>query len=143
MAVTAALRRLIRRRLRTGQAAAGGGPDPIRGARLELLQHIETAPGTGVAAAAHSLHLAGNSVSTMVNQLATEGLIRREVDPADRRAARLWLTEAATSRLRAWRAARGQLVGAGLDQLSAAERQAVMAALPALQRLVTTLEEMQ
>jgi DNA-binding MarR family transcriptional regulator len=141
MTVTAALRRLIRRRLRAQRAAAGTESDPIRGARLELLHHIETTPGAGVAAAAHALHLAGNSVSTMVNQLVTAGLVHREVDPADRRAARLWLTEAATSRLQAWRTARGQLVGAGLDRLSYADRQAVMAALPALQRLVSNLEE--
>jgi DNA-binding MarR family transcriptional regulator len=141
MAVVAALRRLIRRRLRGQGAASGTALDPIRGARLELLQHIETMPGVGVAAAAQSLHLAGNSVSTMVNQLVTAGLVRREADPADRRAARLWLTDAAASRLQAWRTARGQLVGTGLDRLSAADRHAILAALPALHRLLTTLEE--
>ena len=51
MAVVAALRRLIRRRLRGQGAASGTALDPIRGARLELLQHIETMPrGQNVAA---------------------------------------------------------------------------------------------
>ena len=64
----------------------------MRGAQLELLQLVEAEPGVGVAAAARSLHLAGNSVSTLVNQLVEADLLQRAVDPDDRRAARLHLT---------------------------------------------------
>ncbi|HEY2205644.1 MAG TPA: MarR family transcriptional regulator [Pseudonocardia sp.] len=135
MAVTTALRRVVRRRLR------GSLPHPpLRGAQLELLQLVEAEPGTGVAAAARALHLAGNSVSTLVNQLVTAGLLRRTVDPADRRAARLELTDAALSRLAHWRRARGELIGTALNRLPEADRTAVAAALPALRRLVDELE---
>lgn len=134
--VLAALRRVTRRRLR----AALPGPH-LNGAQLELLRIVEAEPGIGVAAAARALHLAGNSVSTQVNQLVTAGLLHRKVDSADRRAARLELTEAARSRLVAWRTARGELLGAALDRLPAADRAAVSAALPALRRLLGEVEE--
>src|SRR5947199_4929761 len=64
MGLAAGLRRVVRRRLR----AELPGP-ALRGAQVELLQLVEAEPGVGVAAAARSLHLAGNTVSTLVNQL--------------------------------------------------------------------------
>ena len=85
MGLAAGLRRVVRRRLR----AELPGP-ALRGAQLELLQLVEAEPGVGVAAAARSLHLAGNTVSTLVNQLVAAGMVHRAVDPADRRAARLY-----------------------------------------------------
>src|SRR4051794_21631417 len=106
MATVLGIRRVIRRRLREEL------PGPrLRGAHVELLYVVESEPGIGVAAAAHTLHLAGNSVSTLVNQLLDAGLLRREVDPADRRAARLFVTEAAVARMSRWREARRRLVG--------------------------------
>jgi DNA-binding MarR family transcriptional regulator len=136
MAAVVALRRVTRRRVR----ALLPGPG-LTGAQLELLRFVEAEPGTGVAAAARALRLAGNSVSTLVNQLVTLGLLHREVDPADRRAARLALTGAAVTRLATWRAARAELVAAALDRLSGADREALRGALPALRRLLAELEE--
>ena len=136
VAITAALRRVTRRRLRDTI------PGPrLRGAQLELLRHVELEPGTGVAAAARALHLAGNSVSTLVNQLVEQGLLSRESDPADRRAARLWLTEAAQARLTAWRSAKGQLLAEALERLPRDDRESLAAALPAFRRLLHELEE--
>ena len=134
--IVAAIRRISRRRLR------GTVPGPIlRGTQLELLRLVEIEPGIGVAAAARALHLAGNSVSTLVNQLVERGLLHRETDPDDRRAAQLRLTEQATTRLLDWRRARGQLISVALDRLPPADREAVAAALPAFRRLITELEE--
>ena len=134
MGLAAGLRRVVRQRLR----AQLPGP-ALRGAQLELLQLVEAEPGVGVAAAARSLHLAGNTVSTLVNQLAAAGMVHRAVDPADRRAARLSLTDAARSRLGRWRSARGVLVGDALARLSTADVDALEAALPALKNLVREL----
>jgi DNA-binding MarR family transcriptional regulator len=106
-----------------------------------LLQHVEAEPGTGVAAAARALHLAGNSVSTLVNQLVEEGLLRREIDPADRRAARLLLTERAQARLTEWRSARGRLIAVALERMPGVDQEALAAALPAFRRLIQELEE--
>ncbi|MFF1909782.1 MarR family winged helix-turn-helix transcriptional regulator [Kitasatospora sp. NPDC058218] len=85
-----------------------------------------------VSDAAEELCLAGNSVSTLVNQLVALGLLRREVDPADRRAALLHTTGEAVERLAAWRARRTLLVGEVVAGLSAEDRAALTAALPAL-----------
>ncbi|MFH8221309.1 MarR family winged helix-turn-helix transcriptional regulator [Streptomyces sp. NPDC018057] len=130
------VQRLVRRRLRAGLTVTRLG-----GAEVELLRLVETRPGIGVSEAAKELHLAGNSVSTLVNRLVRDGQLVRETDPADRRAARLLLTEAAGARLRDWRARRAALVRDQLDRLPEADRQALGAALPALRRLAENLRE--
>ncbi|MBV9142546.1 MAG: winged helix-turn-helix transcriptional regulator [Pseudonocardiales bacterium] len=135
MTTIAALRRLVHRRLRSVV------PDPpLRGAQVELLQVIKKQPGIGIAPAGRALHLAANSVSTLVNQLIDQGMLVRQTDPDDRRAARLWLTEAATQRLAAWRQARVELVADGVAGLSVADRQALAQALPALRALLVALD---
>ena len=102
---------------------------------------MERHPGTGVAAAARALHMAGNSVSTQVNQLVRDGMLRRGAHPADRRAARLELTESARTHLTGWRAARAELVDQALRRLTEADRDALAAAMPALHRLLSELDE--
>jgi DNA-binding MarR family transcriptional regulator len=136
MDVTAGLRRVVRRKLRPAL------PDPpLRGAQLELLQVVDDQPGIGVGAAAKNLHLADNTVSTLVNQLVAAGLLERQRDPGDRRAARLDLTANARDRMRRWRAGRARLVGDALAKLPAADVAAVAAALPALRHLLRAVEE--
>jgi DNA-binding MarR family transcriptional regulator len=66
-------------------------------------------------------------------------MLRRETDPRDRRAVRLHLTEQATARLATWRSARAELVAATFARLAAADREVLMAALPALRRLADEL----
>ncbi|MGW2638059.1 MarR family winged helix-turn-helix transcriptional regulator [Streptomyces sp. NPDC001348] len=130
------VQRLLRRRLRSGLT----GPR-LRGADVELLRLVETRPGIGVSDAAKELHLAGNSVSTLVNRLVRDGHLIRETDPADRRAARLRLTEAAQNRLGDWQRRRAALVGRHVARLGEADREALRAALPALRKLAVTLHE--
>ncbi|GAA1885980.1 MarR family winged helix-turn-helix transcriptional regulator [Asanoa iriomotensis] len=131
MSITAALRRLSRRR--TAEAVA---VSPLPEAQRELLFVVANQPGIGVAAAAQALDLAGNSVSTLVNQLVDAGLLHRDPDPADRRAARLSLTDKARDRIAAWRAARAALIGDALDRATPDDQAAIAAALPALRRLL-------
>ncbi|QJS99523.1 MarR family transcriptional regulator [Streptomyces asoensis] len=130
------VQRLLRRRLRAGLTVPR-----LRGAEVELLRLVETRPGIGVSDAARELYLAGNSVSTLVNQLVKDGYLVRETDPADRRVARLLLTEAAEARLRAWRERRAALVGRHVARLDPADREALRAALPALRALAVNLHE--
>lgn len=137
MATNAALRRLLRRLLRPHMTA---WPD-MRGAQIELLRVVHRRPGIGVAAAARELQLAGNSVSTLVNQLVDLGMLVRETDPADRRAIRLQLTDAARKRLAEWRRIRTDLVASGMDALPVADRKAIQRALPALHALLDQLSE--
>ncbi|HEY3749559.1 MAG TPA: MarR family transcriptional regulator [Pseudonocardiaceae bacterium] len=135
MTTMAAMRRQVRRELRP----QGIGPQ-LRGAQIELLRVANDQPGIGVAAAARELHLAANSVSTLVNQLTDLGMLVRETDPADRRAIRLYPTDIAVKRMEEWRYARAQLVGSGIAELSPADRQAIAAVLPALRILLANLD---
>ncbi|MEU0674783.1 MarR family transcriptional regulator [Streptomyces sp. NPDC006172] len=130
------LQRLLRRRLRAGLTVPR-----LRGAEVELLRLVAARPGVGVSDAAAELHLAGNSVSTLVNRLVKEGYLVRETDPADRRAARLLPTEAAEARLGDWQRRRAELVGRHVARLDAADREALRAALPALRTLAVHLHE--
>jgi DNA-binding MarR family transcriptional regulator len=98
-------------------------------------------PGISVAAAARELHLAANSVSTLVNQLVDAGLLRREADPADRRAALLEITGAARERMASLRRARTGLVAEALTGLSEEDKAAIDQALPALEKLMGILKE--
>ncbi|TXS69197.1 MULTISPECIES: MarR family winged helix-turn-helix transcriptional regulator [unclassified Streptomyces] len=132
----AGVQRLIRRRLRGGMTAPR-----LRGAEVDLLRLVMARPGIGVSEAAKELYLAGNSVSTLVNQLARDGYLVRETDPADRRAARLMPTPAAEARLRDWRQRRAALVRNQVVRLDEADRAALEAALPALRRLAANLHE--
>ncbi|MFJ8430692.1 MarR family winged helix-turn-helix transcriptional regulator [Kitasatospora sp. NPDC094019] len=128
------IQRLVRRRLREGLSEPR-----LRGAQVELLRLVADFPGLRVSDAAAELCLAANSVSTLVNQLVALGLLRREVDPADRRAALLYVTGEAVERLADWRARRDALVGDVVAGLSAEDRAALAAALPALRGVAAGL----
>ncbi|KMS71724.1 MarR family transcriptional regulator [Streptomyces viridochromogenes] len=130
------VQRLVRRRLRRDMPAP-----QLRGAEVELLRLVVDRPGIGISDAARELSLAGNSVSTLVNQLGRQGYLVRETDPADRRAARLLPTPAAEARLSEWRTRRADLVRRQVSRLDEPDRQALLAAVPALRRLADTLRE--
>lgn len=134
--VLAGVQRLIRRRLRAGLTAP-----PLRGAEVELLRLVAERPGIRVSAAARELCLAGNSVSTLVNQLSRAGFLRRETAPEDRRSALLYPTPEARSRLCDWETRRSALVSEQLARLPEADRAALAAALPALRLLAHNLHE--
>ena len=74
----AGIRRATRRRVRRQL-----GLEPLSGAQVELLRLVARSPGIGVSAAARELSLAGNSVSTLVNQLVTRGYLQREPSATD------------------------------------------------------------
>jgi DNA-binding MarR family transcriptional regulator len=129
----------VRRRLRRGARAVVGG-EPLTGAQIELLRLVETQPGIGVGEAAAALHLAPNTVSTLVGNLVAHGLLARRPDPGDRRAARLELTAVATDRLRRYRDERDRLLTAALAELHPDDIATLRASLPALERLLDALE---
>ncbi|MFJ1932359.1 MarR family winged helix-turn-helix transcriptional regulator [Kitasatospora sp. NPDC088160] len=133
-ALLVGIQRLVRRRLRQGLTEPR-----LRGAQIELLRLVMDTPGLRVSDAAEELCLAGNSVSTLVNQLVALRLLRREVDPADRRAALLYATDEAVERLAVWRARRAALVGEVVAGLPADSRAALAAAVPALREVATGL----
>ncbi|MFE7133201.1 MarR family winged helix-turn-helix transcriptional regulator [Streptomyces sp. NPDC057638] len=130
----------VTRRLRRTLRGGLSGP-PLRGAQVELLRLVLEQPGIRVSAAARELRLADNSVSTLVRQLAAEGLLVRAPDPLDRRAALLRVTPEAARGLRRWEDRRAALLEERLALLPAEDRAALAAALPALRHLAARLED--
>jgi DNA-binding MarR family transcriptional regulator len=130
-----AVRRIARRAVRS----VG---NPLPPARSELLRLVARRPGIGVADAAAELRLAPNSVSTMVSQLAEDGLLNRGRVASDGRSVRLTLTEAGAARIEQWHDIRTDLAGRALDRLPPADRAALVAAIPALTRLAEQMEEL-
>jgi DNA-binding MarR family transcriptional regulator len=110
-------------------------------AQIELLQTLAERDGARVGELAALLRLAPNSVSTLVQQLTEAGLARRGVDPADRRAARVSITDAGRDRLAGWERAHETRISAALSSLSPDDRARVAAALPALSALVDALDD--
>jgi DNA-binding MarR family transcriptional regulator len=122
------------------RALGGGSPfGPLSGAQAELVRLVRHQPGVSVTAAAAELRLAANTVSTLVGQLAAAGLLIREPDPADRRVARLRLTDRAAAEARRWRDRQSLAMVAALGRLPASQLQALTEALPALAALTEQL----
>jgi DNA-binding MarR family transcriptional regulator len=135
LAVIGPLRRALRR------VGRQGVPEfPLPTSQAELMRVVRLQPGIGVGEAAQQLGVAANTVSTLVNQLVAAGFLARRRDPADGRAARLELTQKASRRMALWRDQREQALGAALNELSAAERETLERALPALHKILEVLE---
>ena len=135
MAVVGQLRRSVRRQVRRDWPHR-----PLVESEVELLRLVHDRPGLRVQEAAASLGLAPNTVSTLVGRLTAKGLLKRQQDAVDGRAARLALTVEATRRLTAWRDRRQQIVGEAIDRLDPADRVAIERALPSLGRLLEAVE---
>jgi DNA-binding MarR family transcriptional regulator len=137
MAAMGAVRRVARRAVRSA-----AGADPLPPARSELLRLAARRPGIGVAEAAAELHLAPNSVSTMVSKLTEDGLLNRGRVESDGRSVRLTVTEAGAARVAQWRDIRSDLAGRALARLSPGDQLAITAAIPALARLAQQMEDL-
>jgi len=109
-------------------------------AQVEILQRLNDEPALRVNDLAIRHRLANNTVSTLIQQLVVAGLVTRSEDPDDRRAVRLRLTDAGHDMLTAWQHAHEQRLENAMDHLTATDRTVVLAALPALSRLVDQLE---
>ena len=112
----------------------------LTGAQLELARVVRRNPLISIAGAAEVMRLAPNTVSTLVGDLVSAGLLLRRTDPSDRRVAQLDLTESWKRKIDAWRDRRVAAVEAAMRGLSPDERRRLDRALPALARLGAELE---
>lgn len=135
-AAVADLHRLLRR-----AATRRAGRSPLPDAQVEVLRLVERWPGISVKEAAEHLRTAANTVSTLVSDLTTAGLLERTRDPENRRVVRLRLTAAARERIASYTAHRRDLLLDALDRLDGPARADVVRAAPQLRRLVTLLAE--
>jgi DNA-binding MarR family transcriptional regulator len=133
--VVTRLRRTLRASIRTEYPW-----EALPMAQVEILQRLCDEPGLRLGDLATRHHLAANTVSGIVQQLVTAGLAERTTDARDRRAVRLEATALGRKMLADWQAAHERRFAEALQRLSAADRASVLAAVPALDRLVTELE---
>lgn len=132
----------LRRVLRTG--VRGEFPwESLPMAQVEILQRLGDEPGLRISDLAARQRLATNTVSNLVQQLVTAGLVERGPDPADRRVATVSLTDAGHAQLRTWLAAHERRLGIALDSLDRDDRRVIIASLGPLARLVDRLESME
>jgi DNA-binding MarR family transcriptional regulator len=128
------LRRALRSSIRTDIAW-----ETLPMAQVELLQTLADGSRTRVGDLAEHLHLAPSTVSGLISQMLTSGLVQRDTDPDDRRAAVVVLTVEGKKQLAAWEAANERRVADALSRLSREDRAAIAAALPGLRALAAEL----
>jgi len=110
-------------------------------AQVELLQALEETAPARISDLAERLHLAHSTVSGLIAQMIDSGLVRRDTDPGDRRAAVVTVTEAGRAQLSEWRRAHERRIAAALALLAEPDQQAIVKALPALGHLVDLLNQ--
>jgi DNA-binding MarR family transcriptional regulator len=129
------LRRALRRSIRSDY------PWELRPmAQVEVLQSLGESGATRIGDLADRLRLAQSTTSTLVGQLIAAELVTRDVDPIDRRASIVALSTRGRADLKNWDSAHRRRLGAALGSLSVSDQHAVLAAVPALGRLVDALD---
>ena len=100
--------------------------------QINALFHIHHHGGSGVTDLGEHLGISNAAVSQLLERLVQQGLIRRDEDPADRRAKKLTLTEKGALTLQEGIHARQGWLHDLAGTLSAAEKEQVTAALKIL-----------
>jgi DNA-binding MarR family transcriptional regulator len=130
----------FRRQLRRS-ADTGSEPRQLPESQAELLRLVARRPGVSVSAAATELGLVPNTASTLVSRLVSDGLLARNIDSADRRVGRLWLTEPAQQVMDASAAVRRALLSELLNELDDGQIDALTGGLEVLRTMTQTLKE--
>jgi DNA-binding MarR family transcriptional regulator len=142
LALADAVSRLRRAMRRAARARGPGGsfPGGLSVAQLEFLSCLAENPAARPSQVARLLRLAPSSVATLVNGLASRGLVIRTGGVADRRTAMLDLTPAGHAVLADWQDVNEQILAAALTALPAAGLRSLNSALPALRRLTAAVD---
>lgn len=109
-------------------------------AQVEILQRLVDEPGVRISDLARRHRLATNTVSTLIQQMVTAGLVVRTTAPDDRRAVSLYLTELGRTSLHGWLRANEARLSTALAELTEDEQRSIEDALPALANLAERLE---
>jgi DNA-binding MarR family transcriptional regulator len=132
--VVTRLRRALRTSIRTEYPW-----EALPMAQIELMQALSDRSPARVGDLATRQRLSTSTVSGLIGQLMTAGLVVRGTHADDRRVAVVELTEAGRRQLADWQFAHQRRIGAALERLEVPEQEAVAAALPALAKLVEYL----
>jgi DNA-binding MarR family transcriptional regulator len=131
----------LRRALRRGARVASPG-NSLAVAHLELLSALAEHPGTRPGQLARQLHMRPNTVTTIVNALAAQGMISRSGTDGDRRAVELTITDAGQQAVHAWQATNAAVLHLALSTLPASQRRALATAVPALEALAEAIDRL-
>jgi DNA-binding MarR family transcriptional regulator len=131
----------LRRALRRGARVADPG-NTLAVAQLELLGAVAGHPGSRPGQVARLLNMRPNTVTTIVNALSAQGMLRRTTADDDRRAVELTVTEAGQQAVLAWQATNAAVLNLALSSLPARQRRALAAAVPALQALAREVDRL-
>jgi DNA-binding MarR family transcriptional regulator len=131
----------LRRALRRGARVADPG-NPLAVAQLELLSALTEHPGARPGQLARLLHMRPNTVTTIVNTLAAQGMVSRATADGDRRAVELTATGAGHQAVHAWQATNAAVLHLALSTLPAPQRRALAAAVPALAALARAVDRL-
>jgi DNA-binding MarR family transcriptional regulator len=126
----------LSRRLRAGDGGFGLTPT-----QASLLATISRTGAIGLSDLARREGIHATQLSRSIAHLEGAGLVRRSVDPDDRRAARVEATTEGGRVLRRLRDARTDVLRAQVEQLGADELRRLQDALPVLEQLVDKLSE--
>ena len=105
-----------------------------------VLNHLYRNHGLTQSDLAELLEVEKPTLGRLLDRLEAKGWVRREHDARDRRAWRVYLTEAAEPQMRALRKRAGELMRDALSGLSAAERERLIDTLLAVKANLQRLE---
>jgi DNA-binding MarR family transcriptional regulator len=131
----------LRRALRRG-ARVADPENPLAVAQLELLSALVENPGSRPGQLAQLLHMRPNTVTTIVNALAAQGMVSRVGSDNDRRAIELTATVAGQEAVQKWQVTNDGVLHVALSTLSAQQRRALAAAVPALDALARAVDKL-
>jgi DNA-binding MarR family transcriptional regulator len=135
--VIARLRRALRRGARVADPA-----NTLAVAQLELLGALAEHPGARPGQLARQLNMRPNTVTTIVNALATQAMVARVAAADDRRAVELSVTEAGREAVLSWQATNAAVLNLALSTLPANQQRALAAAIPALDALALAIDRL-
>jgi DNA-binding MarR family transcriptional regulator len=131
----------LRRALRRGARVADPG-NKLAVAQLEVLAALTESPGARPGQLARQLHMRPNTVTTIVNALSAQGMLRRVSSSGDRRAIELTATEAGRQAVLAWQATNAAVLHLALSTLPLPQRRALATAVPALDALARAIDRL-
>jgi DNA-binding MarR family transcriptional regulator len=139
--VVSRLRRAMRRAARS-YGPGGALPGGLSVAQLEFLSCLAENPAARPGQLARLLRLAPSSVATLVNGMASAGLVVRTGGTDDRRTAVLDLTAAGRAVLADWQDVNARILASALTSLNAASRRSLESSLPALRALTGAVDQL-
>lgn len=128
---------------RSGRLLAGRPVElsTLTSSQIDLVRVVWRRPGLSVNEAAEELSLAPNTVSTLVRQLTDEHLLIRQVDPEDKRVARLVLTPTMQRKVAAFRDRRVAVLSNAMSQLNPSGQRRLPGLVAVLDQLAALLGE--